>query len=515
MFKQPSKKQKLDRFEDSGLTEKELEILDYVDQAENVQELDQQQLKKLYQQFETSLATNQEQRQKYSDQPLKYMESEEHLAEMITQLLRLSSQPKLYPLAVKLQLPAQIISLLLHDNVDIAIAGLNLINELVDEDVVEEASTVDAAGLEILSKDLLKNDLLPLLVTMLEKLDESVAEEKQGCFLVLSILENLTSIDPEISDQLDVKILQWLLKRLQVPGFDSVKQYASEMLSILVLSEKNKQRLYDLKAVEPLLQFLSKYRKKDPSDADETEMLENVFDTLSMLLSLESVKQEFMEQEGLELMLLMIKEKKLARMRAFKVLDHCLVNASQEICHHFVEIYGLKAVFGALMLKGMKNYKKLYKDYSQKELEEHTISIIVGLLRTLKDPMDVQRLFYKFVEDKYEKLGRCIDLFSQYQQKVMEEDAKIDQLNQKLKRDDPEQDYLDRMDAGLFSLQLLSLTLVQLCAYNQDIKSKTLELFGDRYDLETLELIVLEYLENLEDDSEQQRVTQILHLLKV
>ncbi len=49
------------------------------------------------------------------------------------------------------------------------------------------------------------------------------------------------------------------------------------------------------------------FRKRDPVDADETEFMENVFDSLCSTLGEPEVKKLFLDSEGVDLMVLMMK----------------------------------------------------------------------------------------------------------------------------------------------------------------------------------------------------------------
>ena len=49
------------------------------------------------------------------------------------------------------------------------------------------------------------------------------------------------------------------------------------------------------------------YRRRDPVDAEETEFMENVFDTLCSALGESEVKKLFLDSEGIDLMVLMLK----------------------------------------------------------------------------------------------------------------------------------------------------------------------------------------------------------------
>lgn len=96
--------------------------------------------------------------------------------------------------------------------------------------------------------------------------------------------------------------------------------------------------------------------------------MENVFDTLCSVLIEPEIKEIFLKEEGVDLMVLMMKyvwcfiestktevtflfrEKKQSRSRAIKVLDHALSGvAGTANCETFVEALGLKTLFAAFM----------------------------------------------------------------------------------------------------------------------------------------------------------------------
>ena len=52
---------------------------------------------------------------------------------------------------------------------------------------------------------------------------------------------------------------------------------------------------------------MKQYRRKDPADADEIEFMENVFDALCSALTEPDNKAKFLEGEGVELMVIMMK----------------------------------------------------------------------------------------------------------------------------------------------------------------------------------------------------------------
>ena len=49
------------------------------------------------------------------------------------------------------------------------------------------------------------------------------------------------------------------------------------------------------------------FRRRDPTDADEAEFMENVFDSLCSALAESEIKGLFLKSEGVDLMVLMMK----------------------------------------------------------------------------------------------------------------------------------------------------------------------------------------------------------------
>ena len=227
------------------------------------------------------------------------------------------------------------------------------------------------------------------LVGSLAKLDQNSLDDKEGIFNILSILENLISVDPLIAEKVGAEtwVLSWCATRVQAAEFDSVQQYAAEILAILIQgSQKNRLKFLKDSGIDSLLVVLARYKNYDPGSEDEAEMMENLFNTLCSLLAEKEAKVAFLEAEGMELMLLILKylkyalntrEKKMARIRAIKVIDHALLTPfGHPLAHRFIDILGLKTLFPLFMKKGIKSYKKDYKSFSERQ-EEGTIDIFL------------------------------------------------------------------------------------------------------------------------------------------
>ena len=77
-----------------------------------------------------------------------------------------------------------------------------------------------------------------------------------------------------------------MIKKLKVKvPFDENKLYASEILSILLQTEPDNRKLFgQLDAIDNLLQQLAYYKRHDPTQSEELEMMENLFDCLCSCL---------------------------------------------------------------------------------------------------------------------------------------------------------------------------------------------------------------------------------------
>ncbi|KAI8846071.1 Catenin-beta-like protein [Chytridium lagenaria] len=477
------------RFYGDGLSDKQRSIIEIVDAGEeHSATISLQGLKRLVLKLEKAINRNQELRMRHADDPLKFIDSEADLDDEITALSKVSASPNLYPHLVSLGAVSSITSLMSHENTDIAIASINLLNELTDEDMMTDAEEEEEEGLKALVAALMENQILELLVQNLERFNENSDEtdDKQGVFSSLGVFENLIAADPNIAELAIDKttLLSWLLKRISVKGFDSNRQYASELLSVLLQSSrKNRLALNEAGGVATLLKAVFYYKRRDPQEADEIEMMENFFDILCSSLAEPEVKETFLVEEGLELMLMIIREKKMARMRALKVIDHALLGDSgKSCCAKFIEVLGLKAIFPIFMKKGQRSYKKQYKGYSEVEEEEHLISIIFSLIKSSTDKTHLQRIFVKFAESDFEKLRQLFDMNDMYRKRVERAEREMgdmedDDLNS------AEEIYLKKLEKGLFTLQLINLVVCILSVQDIEVTVSFYLFFGFSFSL--------------------------------
>uniref|UniRef100_T1J520 Beta-catenin-like protein 1 n=1 Tax=Strigamia maritima TaxID=126957 RepID=T1J520_STRMM len=509
--------------DDVGISNEEREqILKMVEAEPEIERLDDIFLKKLILTFEKKVLKNQELRIKFPELPEKFMESEVELNDAITEMHVVATQPDLYHILVELSAVQSFLGLLTHENTDIAIAVVDLIQELTDVDTLNESED----GAAILIDSLLEGQIIALMVQNLDRLDESVKEESEGIHNTLAIIENIVEFKPEICiEAAQQGLLQWILKRLKAKiPFESNKLYASEILSILLQGhEENRQLLGEVDGIDVLLQQLAFFKRHDPSTGEENEMMENLFNSLSSALMHTPNRERFLKGEGLQLMNLMLREKKLSRSGALKVLDHAMCNLEgADNCNKFVDILGLRTVFPLFMKTPQKQKRK---GLSTEDHEEHVCSILASMLKNCKGNQR-QRLMNKFTENDHEKVDRLMELHFKYLEKVQVMDNQIEKEKLNLQKLGEEIDftmeddfYLQRLDAGLFTLQLIDYIMLECCAsVPPSIKQRVLQMLNLRGgSIKTIRNIMRECAGNIgnakDDESreiEQQRILQLV-----
>lgn len=309
-------------------------------------------------------------------------------------------------------------------------------------------------------------------MTNLERLDEKSREEGDGVHNSLAIVENMCEIrSKEVCVAAGQQgLLVWLLKRVRIRAYDPNKLYASEILSILLAGQEPNQKLLGEKdGIDILLQALAYYKRRDPGGLDEIELMENLFDCLCASLMYTPNRERFLKGEGLQLMILMLKEKKMSRSSALKVLNYALsTSKGADNCSKFVEVYGLRSLFPCFM-KTPKQSKKAGS--SRSEHEEHVCSIIAALFQNVGGS-GRERLIGKFVEKDHEKVDRLVELHLSYSKRLKE-------LSTNHNLTDLDELYLQRLDVGLYTLQMVDyvLTVLYLCD-KESIRGRITTLLG-------------------------------------
>ncbi|KAL8731842.1 MAG: hypothetical protein Q9166_003126 [cf. Caloplaca sp. 2 TL-2023] len=467
------------RFFGGGITNGTADALNYIDELDKgddakAEKIDASWVRKIALSFERRISKNSELRAKFEDDPQKFMGSEADLDANVKALSILSGHPDLYGDFVKLGCVASLVSLLAHENTDIAIDAIEIINELTDEDVEAEQQQWD-----FLVDAMLEADLLSLLYDNVLRLDEANESDRTGLYHVLGVLENLSS-RTAVAESLgkDTLFIPWLLKRIQQKEFvvSQNKQYSAEILAILLqTASANRTKFIDIDGIDILLQLLSPYRKRDPAKGtEEEEYVENLFDSITCCVDESNGKAKFLEAEGIELCLIMLREGKLSKPRALRLLDHALGGPEGAAgCQKLVEAAGLKPIFSTLLKR------------HDNQATEHLLGILASMLCSLPGTSAERiRLLAKFVEKDYEKIDRTMKIRRDFASKVAAVDQDIQREKSRLSAKDQE-DQADewlsrRMDAGLYSLQTADVVLSWLVAEDAGAKKRIQGLLAER-----------------------------------
>lgn len=471
------------RFFGGGVTKQEREIIDYVHKNEDGdtdEKFDSAWLRRAAINFERKINKNAELRAKYENDPIKFVGSEADLDADIKGLSVLSEHGELYGEFVKMGCLGSLVGLLAHENTDIAIAVCEVLVELTDED-----SSATEEQWKTLVQAMLQNDLVDLLSSNLTRLDEENNEsDRAGVYHILNVLENILSdADNQEIVGANSNMMQWLLTRIKkIDAYARGKvgqnrQYAAEILAILFQTNRmNRDRFALKEGVDSLLELLSAYRRRDPEkDSDEEEFAENLFDCLACVVEERLAGEKFIEGEGVELCLIMLREGRLAKARALRVLDHAMSGGNAvAVSIRLVEAAGLKTIFGMLM----KSQKM------ERSLVEHLIGILASLLRYLPGGSAARiRTLAKFVENDYEKILRLVDLRREYKARLLTVEASIRREREQITDAEAEalaDDWLSRrLDAGLFSLQAIELILSWMVAEDYGARQTITVLLGE------------------------------------
>ncbi|KAI1029876.1 hypothetical protein LB503_008349 [Fusarium chuoi] len=499
------------RFFGGGITKQESEILDYVEEADAgraPEKIDAAWLRKTLTNLERHINKNAELRAKFEDQPQKFIGSEADLDADIKGLSLLSEHPELYPEFVRLECVASVVGLLAHENTDIAIDAIEIMGELTDEDVAAEDEQWN-----VLVDAMMEADLLSLLVSNFSRLNEDDESDRNGIYHALGLIENLCSRQ-SVAERVgeDEKLLQWLLQRIQRKE-DTVsqnKQYAAEILAILAqMSVANRTKLINLDAVDLLLQLIAPYRRRDPDKGgDEEECMENIFASLTCLADEAAGKAKFIDAEGVELCLIMLKEGKKSKPPALRLLNHAAGGITGvDVCQKIVEAGGLKGLF------------TLFMKTQDHRLAEHLVEIFASMLRLLPaNSAERIRTLAKFVEKDYEKISKLIKFRRDYVARISLAEQQNDAEKATTSEDDREAAELEwlsrRIDAGLFTLQTIDTVLAWLVAEDTGAARKIRQILAGRDEkVSVIGRTLKEQLDALDTTEENQDLRDMLSTL--
>lgn len=149
------------------------------------------------------------------------------------------------------------------------------------------------------------------------------------------------------------------------------------------------------------------------------------------------------------------------RVFAFKVLNHSMSTDKPDhllaqYCDKFIEILGLRVLMPIFQKpSSILAHKQKKKQSAVEEVEEHSLSIILALLRFCKQE-NLKRILNKFVELNMVKTERLVELYLLYSERLRQVDQALEQEGYDLEDEETRDSlYPRRMESGLFTLQLI------------------------------------------------------------
>ncbi|KAI7833013.1 Catenin-beta-like protein [Kickxella alabastrina] len=487
------------RFFSDGLTKQQKGVLQWVDNAEDIEEhLDKDTVRRLVARLERAMSKNTEDRIKYAQSPAEFAESEADLDEALRNLLPLTNSVQDLHVLDDLGALPTLVELLGHENEDIVMDIVELVSELTSMDAWSQEGESQEERQQVVGfiKALEKHAFFEALGHSLRRLDESTgsaydSDDASGVAKMLDIVENLTTLDASLAETAvnSMRLLDWLQARIctspdtssrNIETTDVNQQYAAELIAILLqTSTKICQSAAKTPLMDALLKCLAKYRKRTPEDAVEMEYLENIINSLCVLVATPQGRHEFESLEGVELLVLLQKQPEIGRLLSLKILDYALSPSEtaleqvgaldadllvrRSIAKRYIEGMGLKYLFYVLMRRGKGAAQKLYRDHP--ESDERIMSCVSWLFRLTERESPLHwRVLAKFVpslaDDASWKLhvDRLVELNIQYFDSLREAEEQMNASDSE-GEDKEEERYLVRQDAGLFSLQMSDIVI--------------------------------------------------------
>ncbi|KAJ1664627.1 hypothetical protein IW140_004020 [Coemansia sp. RSA 1813] len=515
------------RFFSDGLTTQEKGVMRWVDHMEDMEDmLDHASVQRLVLRLERAVSRNTQDRIKHAKAPELFSESEAELDEAIQRLLMLANDVQYLGALEELNAVPTLVGLMAHENADITLDVVQLAVELTAEDSwsQEGESQEERAAVVGFVVALADNEFFEMLGQNLRRLNEDAESlegeaDRQGVFQTLTLIENLVSLDVRLAERAvrAAGLLGWLQSRIKqtkvIPSVetggatvDSNQQYAAEIVSILLQSSPRlcEEVTQCIGFTDALLTCLANYRKRTPTDDIETEYLENIVDSLCMVVAAPKGKGVFVKLEGVELLVLLQKQQQHAgRLLSLKILDYALSppapreaqgsedsdnggyrpaetagsgdeKTEQTIAKRYIDAMGLKYLFSILMHHGKGAAQRLFRKHP--ESDERAISCIAWLLRlTDRETPAHWRVLAKFMPSAADASGwkayvdRVVELNVGYAERVREAEELFDQDSDGASGDEDvaEERYLSRMDAGLFSLQMTDIVMAFVVSEEQ------------------------------------------------
>lgn len=382
-------------------------------------------IRRLVQALVKAFTENALDRAKHSDDIARAVNSELKLHDALRSLEVLATCPALYSYAVDAGLLSVLAELIGHANIDVVAATLTFMEDLLDAD-----AEADESYFASLAEAFNDSGLLGLLVSLLNErlsLGGSKGDDTDvmdtAALTIFSLFENAMDLKPELCVDFGARhgLVAHCVKGLhRISGYTDVHSQMIEVLAVMLQTNSECCELFCTeKGTEAILVKLSPYRHVAFTNLhrDEVEMVTNMFGILCAgMLMFSGNKLQFLDADGVQLMLLLVRKSKTLREQALKVLDFACTNCGP-VCWRLFDAGGLGVIFACLMrLFASNNISQktsgkgdVLRDSSESEAE-HVLSIIYSLFR-FADEEKKNRLVSKFLEHDGEKLRRLLALY--------------------------------------------------------------------------------------------------------
>ena len=201
---------------------------------------------------------------------------------------------------------------------------------------------------------------------------------------------------------------------------------------------------------------------------DEKEMVLNILDSVSLALCIDDNKEQFIMNEGINIMLECLKKKEFFSKSCYGVIESGLINNAKG-CKFFIDAKGLKLLFPIFMHKALKEKNP----DEQRTLDDHSIAILFNLCLYLDD-IEFLRLVAKFKENNYEKFDRLITYHEKYIVAVEKVEANKEEFARMLEiqdQDELESElYRKKMEEGQLSLFMADFIIALLSTSDSLVK---------------------------------------------
>lgn len=266
-------------------------------------------------------------------------------------------------------------------------------------DIAEDTNNVER---------ILRENIIEFALKSCEILDEvnnqSDAQFLYSTFELISIIIDGCDDSKSVSEKIlkETNILSLITKQFERNDFDENVLSASELLAILLQISPPLIKSINIKLVNLVINFCANMRKT--TQAAEDEAASNAFNIITLLAMDDEGSAKLQEVKAMEILLACMesagsKTEKSSAKLAFNAIEACL-SGSKTFCEQFVDLGGLKKVFGLMNDAGLP---------MRHSLSSNVVSVIDSMLTQLPlESTQMQRVIRKFAEKECIKVNMLV-----------------------------------------------------------------------------------------------------------